>query len=220
MPWEIAKFYSSPSSKIKKFINISNPDLIYELLSLERGVMGLTAHIINWEMPAFALPIWFPDIITGAAYRRASFQLANDLILAIRKKNGFLLIEEKHLLHTLLKLPTKKWFISIISDQTPLLTQSHLWHEFLGINTPFFAGWIKISKKLNAPIVYGQIHKEGFCKYVITFHTIATNPIKEDDNTLLKKYIKFVTYNIINMPHLWLWTHRRWKRIPNFYEDS
>ncbi len=223
MPFEILLALIMPAKNLNKLVRFNNFQVILESAKKSNCfVFGLIGHFMNWELIGIALPFLIKDVaIPASLYRKQSIIFVNRIIELIRERTGALLIPEQHLYRNLLKLKEnkgKKYFVCVVGDQTPLLTQKHIWTDFLGIETPFYSWWVKIVKREDAPVFYGSIKKEKFARYSVNIEIISEEPASETEESLLKKYVNFLERDIKKTPELWLWSHRRWKRIPDFYK--
>ena len=97
----------------------------------------------------------------------------------------------------------------MLSDQKPSPRNAHMWTTFLNQDTAFLNGSEVLSKKLGFPCFYAYITstKRGY-------YTARLIPMQSDN--LTEEYARLLEQNILEQPHLWLWTHNRWKfKRPN-----
>jgi KDO2-lipid IV(A) lauroyltransferase len=96
------------------------------------------------------------------------------------------------------------------ADQSPS-KEAAVWLQFLNQDTPFFAGYEKIAKKTNQPVIFVDVQKVGRGFYEVEFILISKNPEETEDNFIVQKYAQLVENQIVRQPSYWLWSHKRWK---------
>ena len=107
-----------------------------------------------------------------------------------------------------------------IADQVPLWEAIHVWINFLSHSeTPFFTGGERIAKKLNYAMVYIDPRRERRGYYVATFRLMTENPADFPDYQLTERYAQLLEETIRRQPAYWLWTHNRWKRTREEYNE-
>ena len=105
--------------------------------------------------------------------------------------------------------------VGLIADQTPPPDGSY-WLTFLNQDTPVFLGPEKLAKKFNYPVVYVGIIKLKRSFYQMEASLITDKPNELADGVITELHTKVLENNILQQPHIWLWTHRRWKhKKPN-----
>lgn len=74
-----------------------------------------------------------------------------------------------------------------------------------------FTGTGRIAKKLNYPVVYAGVRltKRGY--YEIYLEDLVPEPDAVSDTDILELFTKRLEEDIRAVPHIWLWSHRRWK---------
>ena len=79
-----------------------------------------------------------------------------------------------------------------------------------------FLGPEKLAKKFNYPVVYVGIIKLKRSFYQMEATLITDTPNELADGVITELHTKVLEKNILQQPHIWLWTHRRWKhKKPN-----
>ena len=68
-----------------------------------------------------------------------------------------------------------------------------------------------MAKKLNIPVVFGEMNKIKRGKYQMEFKLITDNPLKLKDKEITEIYKKMVENQIKTNPSFYFWTHRRFK---------
>jgi KDO2-lipid IV(A) lauroyltransferase len=175
------------------------------------GVMG---HCGNWEWGAIAHQVYFDKevrMITGV-YHPLTNKNFDEFMLNLRSRFGGDIVAMSQLYKRLIYLkqnniPTT---IGLIADQTPP-PESAYWTTFLNQDTPVFNGTEKLAKKFNYPVVYLNIKKKKRGHYNLSITVLTENPKDLPDGMISELHTKHLEQKIKEQPHIWLWTHRRWK---------
>jgi KDO2-lipid IV(A) lauroyltransferase len=83
---------------------------------------------------------------------------------------------------------------------------------FLNQATAMFNGVEKLSIGTDSVVVYIHVRMDSRGHYTLTFQPLCENPKETAETEITRKYAALLEANIREQPHLWLWTHRRWKR--------
>lgn len=93
--------------------------------------------------------------------------------------------------------------------------------NFLGRETGVFFGVEKFSKKFDLAPVYAHVKKMGRSRFEIDLEVITDSPKETPYGYITEKHMRLLEADIYKSPHLWLWTHKRWKRgKPADYEQK
>lgn len=172
------------------------------------GVMG---HCGNWEWGAIAHQVYFTRMITGV-YHPLSNKNFDKFMLDLRSRFGGDIVAMTQLYKRLITLKQQNisTTIGLIADQTPP-PESAYWTTFLNQDTPVFNGTEKLAKKFNYPVVYLNIKKAKRGYYNLSTTLITENPKELSEGQISEMHTKHLEKNIREQPHIWLWSHRRWK---------
>ena len=102
--------------------------------------------------------------------------------------------------------------VGYISDQVPGYESVHYFADFLHHDTPVFTGTERISKIADTTVVYLDISrpKRGYylCRFVKIADSLNDHPIFY----ATEQYYRLLEQTIQRAPQYWLWSHNRWKR--------
>lgn len=172
-------------------------------------------HFCNWEWVA-SLPYWGKENLKfGQIYHPLHSPLTDRLFYQMRSRFGAQNIAMKDTLRTIIgwKRENARAMIGFISDQSPKWEAMHFWTNFLHQETSFFTGAEKIGRKVNAAYYYCDITRPRRGYYHCVVRKLEISP--EDETTeypVTVAYARAIERSICAAPHLWLWTHNRWKR--------
>ena len=83
---------------------------------------------------------------------------------------------------------------------------------FLNQETPVFTGAERIARKMNNAVFYVRMERPKRGKYIVTFQPMTRNPKDMEEYELTRQFFNLLEEDIRREPHLYLWTHDRWKR--------
>lgn len=174
---------------------------------------GYLGHYCNWEwLSSFSL--YLTRFTAGQIYHPLRNRAFDQLFLHMRERQGAKCIAMKetlrHILHA--RRDGRKIFIGFIADQSPKWEAMHQWCDFLHHETSFFIGTEKIGKQVDAVIYYIDLSRPRRGYYRAELKLITTEPKSTPDYELTDRYAQLLEQSIQREPHLWLWTHNRWKR--------
>ena len=171
-------------------------------------------HYGNWEWMA-SLPLWCPeDVQCGQIYHPLRNKDFDRLFLHLRGQYGSVSIPMKETLRKIIEMRRNKQkaIIGFISDQAPKWNSIHHWCDFLNHDTPVFIGTEKIGKQVDALIYYGHMTRPKRGHYHCDFRPMTHDAKQVPDYELTDQYTHLLEKMIEEAPHIWLWTHKRWKR--------
>ena len=73
-------------------------------------------------------------------------------------------------------------------------------------------------KKANDRVAFVSMKRPKRGKYIASFHLISDKPAAEPEYALTKRALAMLEESIREAPHLYLWSHNRWKRTFEEYQ--
>lgn len=212
---ETLKLGCMSREEILKRMRFEGQDEVNAVLESGQNVSLLLGHYGNWEWIS-SIPLHLPEGIHGGQiYHPLENEAADEAFLRIRSRFDAISIPMKDTLLTVRKWQHegRPFIIGYIADQVPLIDTVHYFAHFLNHpETPAFTGHERISRMLHAAVFYCDITRprrgEYVCRYVKMTDDAASLPQFE----LTRKYYEMLEDTIRRTPHLWLWSHNRWKR--------
>ena len=101
----------------------------------------------------------------------------------------------------------------MIADQRPPREAEHRMYDFLGVPTAFFMGGEWLARKFSMPIFFLHVDKVSRAKYSCWFECIYDGVEEITEGEITRRYAERMEAMIRRKPHLWMWSHRRWKHI-------
>ncbi len=221
--FEIIKLRNMSPERMRKHVEWVDIEAVQQRM-LERDdyfAFVYIGHYCNWEWLA-SFTMYFGSGFVGAQiYHPLKNPYMDQMFLDMRQKFGGECIPMKEAFRYIKKLRDdgKRLVVGFIADQSPKWSGMHQWCEFLHHQTSFFIGTEKLGKRLGAEIYYLDVTRprRGFYRAEVKFMTFATKDIP--DYELTDAYARLLEQTIRREPHLWLWTHKRWKRTREEWEQ-
>lgn len=208
LPWYTKK-------NIDRYVTASNFHYLEKAIASGRGVILSTGHFGSWELAGHYLALkGFPSLIIYNKFKRPKGldevikkrrELAGNIL--ILKQNSFLPLFRHLKKGGMVILLTDQHAEPVDGEQVPLLGQDAWTH------TTF----VKMSIKTGALIVPAYMHIHGYSKYVIEFHKPIDPLDYEKSNNQVYEMARasneVLERTITGAPHLWMWQHRRFKKL-------
>ena len=205
--------YSMKDEEMRKRVVFENIEEANRLIDVAGGGIFMLAHFGNWEWMA-SIQQWLSEGVTEMnVYRRLKNKGMDRLMLAIRGKRGGVCVEKQRILREMVKYRAeqKPITVGLLSDQKPRPEVTRTWVEFLHQETGFLDGGEVLAKKFGYPVIFLHIIREKRGYYHVELKTLAATPKDTAEGEITTAYAKLLEENIKEQPHLWLWTHNRWK---------
>lgn len=209
--FETIKIHTVSAKTMKKRVIYKNTEYVEEWFKKGKDVIGVLAHYGNWE--------WVPTVNLHVSaqgcevYRPLHNKYFDKYMLFLRSRFGTLNFKMKSVLRDVLTLKraNKRYFLGLISDQTPGKPQIQYYTEFLNQNTPIHLGPEKISSLMKNPVVFLHMDKVKRGYYEINIIPLEENPQDTELHDITNRHVKLLEEIITKRPELWLWSHKRWK---------
>ena len=202
--------YRISDREMRERMQYINEQALVEACINQGGAITMLAHLGTWEwMADFGRRHETEGILECNVYRRLKNTYFDNLMLAIRSKRGGECVEKDLLLRRMVQLRKSelKPMYGMLADQKPSPRNAHVWTTFLNQETAFLDGSEVLSKKFGLPCFFGYIRspKRGY-------YTMELIPLQADSElSITEQYARLLERNILEQPHLWLWSHNRWK---------
>lgn len=221
--FETIKLASMSRKQMQKRMRFENTELPNRLLSEGHSIALMLGHYCNWEwVSSIPLHITASPSVPLQIYHPIENPVVNKLLLNVRERMGANSIPMTDTLRVIMRykqegIPTITGFIA---DQAPNWHDIHCWAPFMNHpETPFFIGSERIAKKLDFAVLYLDIRREKRGYYVATYRLMTERPKDYKDYEITEWYARLLEESIRRQPHLWLWSHNRWKRTREQYNQ-
>lgn len=208
---EMIKSFTVSKEEVYKRYKFTNIDFFEELYKDGKSVILTGSHYANWE--------WIMSLDSFvkykgyAAFTKVANPYLNKKILKSRVKFGTHLILTSKLIAEI-KHNHKhhiQAMYGLLSDQSPQLSKTFYWSEFLGVKVPIHTGAEMLAKRFKMNMVYIETKKIKRGYYETTFSLITNEAEKFTDYQLTDIFIEKVEKQIRAQPEYYFWTHKRFK---------
>jgi KDO2-lipid IV(A) lauroyltransferase len=208
---ETVKLLHISDEEMRRRMRFTNPEYIEQLRSDGRPIFLYLGHQANWEY-IISITMWTsPEFTAGQIYHPLSNKVMDKLIYRLRSRFNTVGIPQKQALRAIITMVRdgKHPLLGFIADQRPPRRPEPEWMTFLNQDTAIITGGEAMGRKLNAHFVYGSMKcvRRGY--YELTFQPIV--PVEGEEYGYSKQYMRMLEQDIKEQPHLYLWTHKRWK---------
>ena len=206
---ETVKTLTIRPNALKEHVAFADPKVFEDYFRQGRSVIIVMGHFGNWELGGARFSL-FPLHQLFVIYHPLSNKYFDRLVYIMRTRLGNKLYAMKDAFRGMISNRNEVTATAFIADQTPLPMGAY-WTTFLNQDTPVFAGTAKIAKKLNYPIIYVSINRPRRGHYEISSELLIADPTSLTEDEISECHTRRLERDIRDNPHIWLWTHRRWK---------
>lgn len=205
--------FRCPNKEMRQRVVFENMNEVNRLIDAAGGGIFMLAHFGNWEWMASIQQWVSPGVKELNVYRRLKNPSMDRLMLAIRAQRGGECVEKQRILRALVKARADKQVVTLgmLSDQKPRPEIIRTWTTFLHQETGWLDGSEVLAKKFGYPVFYLYITRTARGFYRVQMKTVAADPQHTAEGEITRTYAQLLEQNILEQPHLWLWTHNRWK---------
>ena len=211
---ESVKLLSISEQELRRRFAIIHAEEVEADFKAGQNAAGILGHYCNWEWLSCVGIAFPPERKIGLVYKPIGNQVFNRLFLKLRSSVGGVPVPKNDILRYLLpyrKEGTMSLF-GYIADQAPRWQNIHLWVPFLNHDTPVFTGSERIMRKMNNAVYYVEMSRPRRGYYTCTFHLITKEPATLPEHEITRRFFALLEASVKRTPHLYLWTHNRWKR--------
>ncbi len=196
---------------LKNKVKIIGKDNLNKALKLNKGIIGVTSHMGNWEL--LGAIVTKSDYKLDVVYHSMRNPYSDRFINKIRKQAGIGLINMNKALRASLKSLKVNHILGLIADQDA--GRDGVFIDFFNRPASTFKGPAFFALKTNAPMILFTLVREKNDR-----HTLYISPPLKLKRT--GDFEKDIYYNtklwsdelqkwISKYPQQWFWVHRRWQ---------
>jgi KDO2-lipid IV(A) lauroyltransferase len=196
---------------IKNYIKIYNLELVKEMFKLKRGVIGLTAHIGNWELGGAVLSkLSFPVSVIAFSHR---VNYVDRFFKKQRESVGIEVLPVKDSFQTSVKKLKENRLLAILADRDFSIQANKVKFFNRLAYLPHSPALLAI--RANAPLIFGFVIRKGL-NYKIFFEGPIFPPdrdlkLKDKKKIILSKIVKELEKYIKLYPDQWLIFQKYWE---------
>lgn len=200
---------------------ISNAKEIEQCFERGQDAAGMLGHFCNWEWLS-RFGIYLPENRrVGLIYHPLRNKLFDKLFYNIRKTDSGVLIPMKRVPKILLQMKRDGYMniCGYISDQAPKWQNIHLWLPFFNHETPVFTGGERIMRKMNNAVYYLEMSRVKRGYYRCEYRLITQNAKDTEEFEITRSFFRMLEENVRRQPECYLWSHNRWKRTREEFDQ-
>ena len=218
---ESVKLMTISRENLRRRMVFKGTDIVDEVIEDGQSCAVFLGHLCNWEWVT-SLPLWVtPKAQCGQIYHPIENHTFDRLFLRLRQRLGAVCIPMKDTLREIISYRRKNQpvVIGYIADQKPHWVNIHHWLDFLHHDTPVLTGTERIVKKVNHAVFFLDVRRVRRGYYEATFKLITREPPKMPDYEITDAYFRLLEDSIRRAPEFWLWSHDRWKRTREEFNE-
>ncbi len=219
---ETMKLLSIKPKNLLKHLELRNVEEIVRYFDEGQDTCTLLGHYCNWEYLSATNLGWNgrKDTTLALVYHPLHSEVMDRLLLAARAHAGGVMVPKQEILRYMIRYKQQgiSTLFGLISDQSPKWESIHLWLPFLNHETPVFTGAERLIRKMNNAVFYIEMSRPKRGKYIADFQLITRTPREWEENELTREFFRMLENTIRKNPHLYLWSHDRWKRTREEFE--
>ncbi|MFA7089469.1 MAG: lysophospholipid acyltransferase family protein [Bacteroidales bacterium] len=214
-------FTASGKSVMKRF-SIEDCRVLESLREKGKSVVVMLPHMGNWEFlracscPKQKTVCGYDVQQLHMVYQRVNSPLFEKLMYTLRNryKTGWKILESRNVARYMARHREVPGIYAMISDQCPGPAGKSVPGMFLNQPTLMIEGPEALARKFGMAVVYGVLRQTGRGRYSFHFSLITENALETEEGEITLKFAGLLEKDIERTPHLWLWSHKRWKRVP------
>ncbi len=193
-------------------------DIMSEFDEHQMAIVQLS-HIGCWE--------WFSNVAFRfreigvkmlVVYRPPRNRQTDSFLCELREKRGCEVVRERQVLRRLYSARQngEKVLLAMLSDQRPAPKTGRVMVNFFGKQVAFINGSEVLAKKFGCSVYSLSIKQLERGRYAVSVPKLADanetgDAVVQRYATVVQRYATVVEENIRLQPHLWLWTHNRFR---------
>lgn len=224
--FETIKLLHVSDDTMRRRMTFEGVDITDTYLRQGRQVIVYFSHCGNWEW-APSVTLWSSltpgrDAEFCQIYRPLRSRAMDELMLTLRGRFGSVSLSKRMAFLDLMRyrrqgMPAMTGFMS---DQKP--SHGDIIHvvNFLNHPTAVITGTETAARRLDAAVVYWDMHKLSRGHYNIVTRLITDAPGQLPEGAITDRYASLLAATIRREPSIWLWTHKRWKNPVTMADDG
>ena len=218
---ESVKLISISEKNLKKRLVFKGQETVERCVNDGQSCAVYLGHYCNWEWIT-SLPLWVtPKAQCGQIYHPLENKVFDRVFLRLRQRMGAVCIPMQDTLRKILEYRQQGQpvVIGYISDQKPQWVNIHHWVDFLHHDTPVLTGTERIARKVKHAVFYLDVRRIRRGYYEAEFRLITREPQQMPEYRLTDIYYEMLEASIRRAPEFWLWSHKRWARTREEFNE-
>ena len=212
---EVLRLGMASRQEIGRLVRFEGREHMDEALAARHGVILVTGHIGCWELMAAAIALeGYPLNVIA---RELFDPRLDQLLVTTRSRHGVKTIqrEDAAAAREILRTLKRGEILGMLIDVD--ISASGAFVPFFGRPAWTPTGAAAFSMRARAPVVMGFINRDGD-GHVVRFERpllpVSSGDRDADLRENTARYTAAIEAAIRRQPEDWVWTHRRWRRVP------
>ena len=218
---ESIKLLTINREELKRRLVFKGTETVNEVVESGQSCAVYLGHYCNWEWIT-SLPLWVTaKAQCGQIYHPIENKDFDRLFLRLRQRMGAVCIPMQDTLRKILEYRQQGQpvVIGYISDQKPHWVNIHHWVDFLHHDTPVLTGTERIARKVKHAVFYMDVRRIRRGYYEAEFRLITREPQQMPEYRLTDVDYEMLEASIRRAPEFWLWSHKRWARTREEFNE-
>ena len=218
---ESIKLLTISREELKRRLVFKGTETVNKVVESGQSCAVYFGHYCNWEWIT-SLPLWVTaKAQCGQIYHPIENKDFDRLFLRLRQRMGAVCIPMQDTLRKILEYRQQGQpvVIGYISDQKPHWVNIHHWVDFLHHDTPVLTGTERIARKVKHAVFYMDVRRIRRGYYEAEFRLITREPQQMPEYRLTDIYYEMLEASIRRAPEFWLWSHKRWARTREEFNE-
>lgn len=208
---ESCVFYFRPPQRLLSRVEVRGEANLVAAAALGRGMLGLTAHLGNWELLAASTTL--TPIQLSAVYRPLDDPLLDQILERFRGRVGVELIGKRNAIADIRDALRRGRMVGVLLDQNASRREG-VFAPFFGVPASTSKGLALIALRTGAPVVPSFIYRTPDGRHVAEFAPALPVPADGDPEAYTRAFNEAIEAAVRRTPDQWFWLHRRWKTRP------
>lgn len=202
--------FNKSKGKLSEIVSLQENAEIEALLDSKQGIVFLTGHQANWEIPFLAMTDRYSGIAIGRPIKN---KWLYKWVLSIREMNGGEIVMPRRAIKAGLKALKEGKFLGIVGDQA--FPDSPYAYPLFGTRAWTASTPALLAYKTESPLVVGTTKRLNG-RYLVSGSSPIwpdlSQPIKEEVPRMMDQAMHLLETSIAETPEQWMWVHDRWKQ--------
>ncbi len=186
------------------------------VLSTGTGVVGLTAHLGNWEILSLFCSRFTPGLLVPVA-NRIYFRKYHDFIHRLRSETGLEVVYNDESARKIIRAVREGHLLGLLPDQE-VRTNASVFVDFFGLPAQTASFPVRLARMLGVKMTMVLLVREGRGYRVIDrglFDVPRTDDERSDILHGTQLWTRMLEEEIRRRPEQWTWMHNRWHGTPD-----
>lgn len=215
---DVIWFGSGSEKKLNRYVDL---DENVQKLFCTKNQICITAHFGNWEVVGQIMALkGFPFHSIAMPVKNP---VVNQLLIARREVTGQKIIPREGALRKLLGVLRNNGKTAFLVDQNTKESEGGIWVDYFGLPVPVTPAPAALACKTRSEILIGFCAPQPGGRYRVYVTETLPPPDGSGEaaiQNLTQKILHAVEREVRSHPEHWLWTYKRWKKIPASEDHS